>query len=495
MAKKHSGGTPLGTGFKLNDPQPIVDYMVVEFFSDLATLPNQFPGMEVFVLEKDEAYIKKSTGWKLSSELKTNENKLVYISGLTLSSNVITLTAASIWKFGSTEYINASNLTLTIPADATGFKRVDRVLLGKTNASLTLLQGIPSTTRAYPKAYDTNEFIELTFVNVDGGAIAPIAPPILGDNFVSKAQQGFLGVGAGPIISISEKENYIITSGRTEIQHIGNYSTNSPLYDGREVYIYNQQSTAVTLYNKLDDGGNPLLLQMAFPSDQDYILQPKTGVKMKWSNLLNLWLFVASGTFDGLCKETLITTGGNKNNEPTPTKVLRFSNMVTPTILSGLSNPVDGKRVIIINKTLQNLNILHESSSSLEVNRLSNTNNQDLFIVVGGACEYLYIATLSRWILINIWATDYFASLVGIGKRAVAVTAQGMAVAEAIVDLKVWDTARTTTYTKSTINTAYSTLTKGQQVVCPNITGGGLTYEKYDDSTNDWIIIATPKLT
>ena len=193
--------------------------------------------------------------------------------------------------------------------------------------------------------------------------------------------------------------------------------------------------------------------------------------------------------------ETLITTGGNKNDQATPTKVLRFSNMITPTILSGLANPVDGKRVIIINKTLQNLNILHESGSSLEVNRLSNTNNQDLFIVIGGACEYIYISSLSRWILINIWATDYFASLVGIGKRAVAVTAQGMAVAEAIVDLKVWDTARTTTYTKSTINTAYSTLTKGQQVVCPNITGGGLTYEKYDDSTNDWIIISTPKLT
>ena len=256
----------------------------------------------------------------------TNENKLVYIAGLTLASNVITLTAASIWKFGSTEYTNASNLTITIPAATTGFKRVDRILLGKNNNTLFLLEGVQSSTRAYPKEYNTQEFIELTFVNVDGGAIAPIAPPILGDTFVSKAQQGFLGVGAGPIISISEKENYIITSGRTEIQHISNYSTNSPLYDGREVYIFNQQSTAVTLYNKLADGGNPLLLQMAFPSDQDYILQPKTGVKLKWSQLLNLWLFVSSGNFDGLYKETLITTGGNKNNEPTPTKVLRFSN-------------------------------------------------------------------------------------------------------------------------------------------------------------------------
>jgi hypothetical protein len=150
---------------------------------------------------------------------------------------------------------------------------------------------------------------------------------------------------------------------------------------------------------------------------------------------------------------------------------------------------------MILNRTLQNLNILHESGSSLEANRLSNVNSQDLFIVVGGAAEYVYVGSLFRWVLINIWATDYFASLVGTTKRAVAVTAQGMAVAESIVDLKLWDTARTSAYTKSSINTVYPLLTKGQQVVCPNITGGGLTYEKYDDSTNDWIIITTPKLT
>lgn len=425
----------------------------------------------------------------------TNENKLVLNTGLTLSGNSITLSSGSIWRFGNTEYTNASNLTVTIPAATTGFKRVDRILLGKNNTTLFLLEGVQSNTRAYPKEFNTQEFIELTFVNVDGGAIAPIAPPILGDNYVSKFQQGFFGVGAGSIIIINEKENFIITSGRTEVQHIANYSTNSPLYDGREVYIYNQQNTAVTFYNKLDDGGNPLLLQMAFPSDQDYILQPKTGVKMKWSNLLNLWLFVSSGTFDGLCKETLITTGGNKNDQPTPTKVLRFNNMVTPTILSGLGNPVDGKRVVIINKTLQNLNILHESSSSLEINRLSNINGQDLFVVVGGVCEYVYVGSLSRWVLINIWATDYFASLVGSTKRAVSVTALGMAVADEIIELEYIDTARTTAYTKSAINTAYPLASKHQQVICPNISGGGMTYKKYDDSTNDWISYPTPKIT
>ena len=193
--------------------------------------------------------------------------------------------------------------------------------------------------------------------------------------------------------------------------------------------------------------------------------------------------------------ETLITTGGSKNNEATPTKLLRFSNLVTPTILSGLANPSNGKIVRIINNTLQNLSVLNESLSSNADNRLLNINSQDLFIVVGGAAEYVYSDSLKRWVLSNIWATDYFASLIGIGKRAVSVTSQGYAVAEPVVDLKIWDNAKTTVYTKSQINITYPLLSKGQQVVCPNITGGGVTYEKYDDSTNDWISIITPKLT
>jgi len=63
MAKKYSGGVNIGTGFKLNDPQPIADYMVVEFFTDLSSIPNQFNGMHVFVESENAHYTKKSSGW------------------------------------------------------------------------------------------------------------------------------------------------------------------------------------------------------------------------------------------------------------------------------------------------------------------------------------------------------------------------------------------------------------------------------------------------
>ncbi len=59
MAKTYSGGVTIATGFKLNDPQPIVDYMVVDNLACLdgdvlsippvVAIPNQFIGMTVFV--------------------------------------------------------------------------------------------------------------------------------------------------------------------------------------------------------------------------------------------------------------------------------------------------------------------------------------------------------------------------------------------------------------------------------------------------------------
>jgi len=74
MAKSNSGGTTIGTGFKLNDPQPIADYMVVDFISDLATIPNQFIGMTTFVKESDCNFEKQSTGWKPVGSKKTIQN-------------------------------------------------------------------------------------------------------------------------------------------------------------------------------------------------------------------------------------------------------------------------------------------------------------------------------------------------------------------------------------------------------------------------------------
>lgn len=253
-----------------------------------------------------------------------------------------------------------------------------------------------------------------------------------------------------------------------------------------------------------DESGNTIAIRYAEPvEDVEYTI-PAKPTDDTFAMVSDLENFVELGEtsstayrgdrgkiaydFSQFFKETVVAIGGTINNQATPTNLLRFTNQTTPVILSGLANPVDGKGVVIINNTLQNIDILNESASSSEANRFINNNAQDLFIVVGGAAQYVYSSTLSRWVLINIWATDYFASLVGTTRRAVEVTPEGFAVPNEIKELKVWS-ATTLALSKATLNTTHPDLTKGQQVVCPYVTGGAKIYEKFDDASGDWLTI------
>ena len=89
MAKKYNGGIVLATGFKISDPQPVADYLVVELISDLTnptTLPFQFTGMTTFVLEDQNAYVLKNTGWEKSGIVFTGgtvSGATNFIGGLT----------------------------------------------------------------------------------------------------------------------------------------------------------------------------------------------------------------------------------------------------------------------------------------------------------------------------------------------------------------------------------------------------------------------------
>lgn len=67
MGKHYNGGIKIATGFKLEDPQPIVDYMVVDAISDLTAIPNQFEGMTTYVIEDQNIWVKSNPNWKIAS--------------------------------------------------------------------------------------------------------------------------------------------------------------------------------------------------------------------------------------------------------------------------------------------------------------------------------------------------------------------------------------------------------------------------------------------
>lgn len=192
-------------------------------------------------------------------------------------------------------------------------------------------------------------------------------------------------------------------------------------------------------------------------------------------------------------KETIVSTGGALNNIATPTEILRFTNQVTPVIISGLVAPVGFKSVIIFNDTLQSINILHQSVSSSLGNRLSNNNNQDLIIQVKGFAKYVYSDSLTSWVLSDLWASDYFPTMVGSSKRAVSVTTDGYATSDDIVEIKTYLDGQTTNLTTAQLNVLYPDYQKGQEVICQNITTGGVIYQKVDDGTDEWIAMAVTK--
>lgn len=79
MGKVFSGGIEIATGFKVSNPNPIADYMVVENISDLSGLTNQFIGMTTFVLEDENIWVKKNDGWAVVSIDQNNIVKRQYV--------------------------------------------------------------------------------------------------------------------------------------------------------------------------------------------------------------------------------------------------------------------------------------------------------------------------------------------------------------------------------------------------------------------------------
>ena len=71
MAKIYNGGINLTTSYKLNNPSPIADYMVVGLIADLTNdnlpLIYQFDGMLVYVVENAKFYSRQSGVWVISS--------------------------------------------------------------------------------------------------------------------------------------------------------------------------------------------------------------------------------------------------------------------------------------------------------------------------------------------------------------------------------------------------------------------------------------------
>ena len=90
MAKEHSGGIIIATGFRLDDPQPIDDRLVVETTSDLldpSTLPNIYDGILVSVTTNNNVY-----RWNGNNRTQLANWEKLFVSSTSNNASLDTLT-------------------------------------------------------------------------------------------------------------------------------------------------------------------------------------------------------------------------------------------------------------------------------------------------------------------------------------------------------------------------------------------------------------------
>ena len=108
-------------------------------------------------------------------------------------------------------------------------------------------------------------------------------------------------------------------------------------------------------------------------------------------------------------QETVVTTGGTINNQPTLTTFLRFTNITTPIVLTGFGNPFDGKELTVWNDTDDAQVFKNDSTSSIDINRLLNPEGLDILFPIDSKAKFRYSASVQRWIFLGIYgSTDNF---------------------------------------------------------------------------------------
>jgi hypothetical protein len=229
-------------------------------------------------------------------------------------------------------------------------------------------------------------------------------------------------------------------------------------------------------------------------ADGDTVIQPTTGAG-RW---LRKIIQAATENNDGLMpkeavkdlkglltknNETVISTTGILNDLVPATGTLRFTGGAAVSI-SGMSSGVDGKTMLIVNATAYDLTLMHENAGSVAGNRLIIQGSDNVYIRPGGAARFRYSASKTAWQMTDLWGSEYFPTMKGVGTRVVEVDPNGYAQPQESVEYKTWLMNQSTALTKAELNSQFPNHTRGLIVVCPL---AGVEYEKLEDTNGDWI--------
>lgn len=302
-----------------------------------------------------------------------------------------------------------------------------------------------------------------------------------------------LGVGVKGTARIlsAESYGYFVSDVWASLSRPEFYDVNNPITENRVMVIkpdYTADSEATFDYELFRDAQNvPMTsaeLDIAYPTAErstQIICEQINTVYKKVKSSPSEW---RSFVYNDVTKETIVTTGGAINNQPTPTNFLNFTNQITPVILAGFNDSIDGKELTIWNNTLQAIDLLNESLSAVAENRMINLGLQDLLLPVDGKVVYRYSSSLSRWTMVGIFGAGYEPTLKGVGTRAMTVLPSGVVASEEVAEFRVWNEAITTDQSNSQLNILYPNAFQGFTVVCKN---NGREYEMDNENAKTWI--------
>lgn len=117
---------------------------------------------------------------------------------------------------------------------------------------------------------------------------------------------------------------------------------------------------------------------------------------------------VGTNTVDGHIKfiRYAVTSLANGNNAAVPIATNTFVEVSGPTgafTINGIANGTDGRLLIVLNQTGQNMTMAHESGTDPDAaNRIVSMTGADRATTGNGAAILIYSAAASRWLLISL---------------------------------------------------------------------------------------------
>lgn len=192
--------------------------------------------------------------------------------------------------------------------------------------------------------------------------------------------------------------------------------------------------------------------------------------------------------------EQVIPTTGILNNIVTTSNVVRFTG--AGAVLTGIVVPADrSKSMVLINDSGSDINIQHQSTSSLAGRRFfipGGLSAGDNLPLSTGAAVRIEISNGS-WRITDWFGDGYHPNLRGTTTRVIEVLANGKEQATESFDFEIFRPDLTTAQTDAALNTAYPTAFRGTQIVAKNTVVSGnpspVIYKKDDDVSNTWIRI------